>query len=592
MLAFLAIALGAFAFLLYLGSGLTFFWDEWSWIINRQDWSIGTLMDAYNEHWSLVPLLIYKTLLSGVGLGSYLPYLAVLLVLHVSVAGALFWLVRRCVGPLVALAVATLFLFFGAGYENLLWASGITYLSAVAPGAWALVLVLSGPPRWPRLVAALLLVCVAASGVGLFFLAATTVALLLPRDGRRHLWPVVPAFVAYGAWFLAIGHTALRTPITVATLQGLPLFLADGIGAAAESVFGLGKVAALVLLVGLAVAAIQALRESRPRVLVAAGSAGLLAQFVLIGVSRKADEFNLSRYQYVAAVFLLVAIAGILSGLRIGTGLRNLSGRWFGSGGWFGSGRWSGDRALIIPVAIVALISIANGLPILSAQRVLFLTRADDTRALISLQLRYGGSPALPENRVPGGPDRRSGLLVAGSPQVWREVVRTYGSPLADSLYGTRPISAAALDGVLFQLVKQAVLIGPAAGPPLAALPLQVDRAQNVAVSSAAESCLLLQPSGPGATLSLEAPGGSLAALTSPAGGSARLYLSRHGVFADPFLMNYDWMPGFVDVPLAAGVATAVAIPDIGDPARWQVRLDLPAGSATTLCLGASRPVQ
>lgn len=72
-IAFLAIAAGAYVFLLSLGRGLTFFWDEWSWIVNRQDWSFSSLMAPYNEHWSLVPLLIYKTLLATVGLRSYLP---------------------------------------------------------------------------------------------------------------------------------------------------------------------------------------------------------------------------------------------------------------------------------------------------------------------------------------------------------------------------------------------------------------------------------------------------------------------------------------------------------------------------------------
>lgn len=558
---FVAVTAAAIAFLLWQGRDLTFFWDEWSWIYNRADWTFGALMDPYNEHWSLVPMLIYKLLLSTVGLRTYLPYLAVLLLLHATVVAAVFTLVRRRIGPLVALAMAAILLLFGAGYENLLWASGITYLSAAAPGVWALVLVLLDPARHPRLVAGLLVVSVAAGGIGLFFLAAVTVALAVTPEGRRRLWAVLPAMAIYAVWFLILGRNAIRAPFTLASFEGLPRYLGLGVGAAAKSVFGFGRLAAVAALGAVAIGAVLALRHRAARPGILAAAAGLVTEFVLIGLTRGADEFGLSRYQYVAAVFLLILIASVLADLHLP------------------------DRAVAVPVAIVAVISLANGLPVLEAQRDWYFARADTTRALVSLQLQYGGSPAIPENVSMGGPGLPHGLLAAGSPQGARDVVNWFGSPLTDALYGTMPISNAALDGVLFQIVQHDIQVRDVGkAPPSGGVAVQVDHALNATLTPGAGGCVTAAPTAAGAQLFLAVSGGRELVLQPQAGGTARLFLTRHGTFPDLFEMNYDVMPDYVQVPLTAGVATSASIPDIGDPVPWQARLDLPGGGVTVVC--------
>ena len=43
-LAFVGLASAAVIFLLWLARGLTFFWDEWAWIYERQSWSFDSLM--------------------------------------------------------------------------------------------------------------------------------------------------------------------------------------------------------------------------------------------------------------------------------------------------------------------------------------------------------------------------------------------------------------------------------------------------------------------------------------------------------------------------------------------------------------------
>ncbi len=60
-----------------LGAGMTFFSDEWAFIAARSlanpiDW-----LRPHNEHWSTLPIILYRLLVETVGIGSYLPYLAV-----------------------------------------------------------------------------------------------------------------------------------------------------------------------------------------------------------------------------------------------------------------------------------------------------------------------------------------------------------------------------------------------------------------------------------------------------------------------------------------------------------------------------------
>ena len=61
--------------LIGLGLGLTFFADEWTIIADRTI-TAQDLVRPFNEHWLAVTILVYRTLLGLVGIGSYVPYLA------------------------------------------------------------------------------------------------------------------------------------------------------------------------------------------------------------------------------------------------------------------------------------------------------------------------------------------------------------------------------------------------------------------------------------------------------------------------------------------------------------------------------------
>ena len=100
--------------LLALGAGMTFFSDEWAFIESR---SLGDPVDwlrPHNEHWSTLPIIVYRFMVETIGIGSYMPYLAVVVALHIGVACLVYRLVERRSGRPVAFAAGMLVALFGA----------------------------------------------------------------------------------------------------------------------------------------------------------------------------------------------------------------------------------------------------------------------------------------------------------------------------------------------------------------------------------------------------------------------------------------------------------------------------------------------
>ena len=66
--------------------------------------------------------IVYRVLLEAIGLSTYMPYLALLAVLHLVVVAEVYVLARRAAGPWLGAAIAVVVAFFGSGFENLFWA--------------------------------------------------------------------------------------------------------------------------------------------------------------------------------------------------------------------------------------------------------------------------------------------------------------------------------------------------------------------------------------------------------------------------------------------------------------------------------------
>ena len=300
--------------LLFFTRSFTFYFDEWSFITTAPDWTIATYFEPHNEHPSMLLRLLYTALLSTVGLRTYLPYMAVLYVAHFANVLLLFELVRRRAGELIGLVAALLLLVMGMGWEDLFWAFQVGWLASVAFGLGTL-LVLQTQARWRAgAAAALMVVSLAFSGIGIVFAVAAGIQLLLTPARRNELWWFVPVAISLLAWYAAFGRfgTHPEPQPTAANLLLDPLYTAWGLAQGIAGVIGVSGWFGYVLL---AAAIVVLVRRWRKRLLdpsMVGVAAGLLAFFLVAGTTRAQlgwDQSGASRYVYVAAVLWLVLLA-------------------------------------------------------------------------------------------------------------------------------------------------------------------------------------------------------------------------------------------------------------------------------------------
>ena len=415
-------SVAAFVSLVRLGRGLTFFADEWA-VIEDRPIGIETFFRPFNEHWLGVTTLVHRAMVETIGLGTYVPYLALLAALHVVVALLVYAVARRLTLAPVAAGIAVVVLFFGSGFENLFWGMQIGFLGAIALGLGALLL-LEGTPGRGRVAAAvaLLVVAVATSGYGLFLLGFVVLDVLLdPR--RRRL--VAPLFVPAGTWltwYVAVGRSGVAThgdPFTLDQALSIPGFIVRGAGAAFGGATGVGPLLGIVVAGGV-VAWLVALAVQRgtipPRALAAIGA--IVAMYGLLALVRsqleEVEATQYTRYTYLSGILALVALAAVVGRPTVAVAGRE---RLLAVGG-FG--------------AVLALSLVWNGALLVSG-RELFAERADLTRALIELGL---------ERPLPDGVDPELSLVLVPSPNALPGIIERFGSPLADSLAGdaVRPI--------------------------------------------------------------------------------------------------------------------------------------------------------
>ena len=412
-IAFTVLAAVAAGVILWLGRGLTFYVDEWTFIESRSLADVASWWPPNNEHWSTVPTVVYRALVETVGLHSYVPYLAVVVALHLVSCGVLFVLVRRSSGAVIALAGAAVALFFGSGFENLFWGFQIGFLTSTAAGLWALTL-LDGAPSRRRAaeVAFLLLVGLMSSGIGLTFTVVLAVEMLLNDRWRRWIALLAIPAAAYGAWFLAYGRAAVGlhgNPFGAEALARLPDYVSRGIVNAAGSFTGTGPYVGITAAVGIGVLAVAIIRrEHRLPARATSILVGVVTLYALIALARAhvawGDAYD-SRYTYVSGFLMLIATASLL-----------------------GQPQWPerrGDRA-VMAIGGGALLSLALlfNITLLTAGRDLFAQRAALTRALVTVALEP----------LPPTVDPDRSLVLVPSPRSIRTIMAKYGSPLEDTL--------------------------------------------------------------------------------------------------------------------------------------------------------------
>jgi hypothetical protein len=326
LVVFIGLAAIAWPLLMVFALETTFRGDDWDLFAGRSLSDPIGLMRPFNEQLVAVPAVIVRLMFIVVGMHSYLPYLGVLVLLHIVTAAAIWRIVTTLAGTGPGLAAAAVVLFLGTGYENLYQAFQIGMVLSSAAGLWAIKILWFD--RRSGLAAILLLVSVASHSIGAVFVGVAV--LLALADWRRsNAWLFVP-IAALILWTLTFDLTSLaaRGGSFSSSLVLLPSFVLIGFTAAVGSVFGSSVAVGVLVLAFLAVVAVRlGPRPANPAIALAC-IAGLLAEYALVGVSRA--ELGIaaavwSRYLYVGVLLVLMAVAAWFGDHR------RLPARWRGS---------------------------------------------------------------------------------------------------------------------------------------------------------------------------------------------------------------------------------------------------------------------
>ena len=344
-----ATLLGAFAFWVWLDRGLWFFGDEWDFLVRRglsyPPASHRSIWFPHNEHWSTLPILLWRGLYNVFHLSSYWPYLIPLLLTGVVVMHLAWRLCRRAgVDPWVATAAVGLLGFLGAGAEDLSSAFQIGFVASVLFGFVALDLLdrpMNSPaarrmmsPRVPPstrrdiLASLAMLASLMCSTVGDAMVVGAAVFLFARRPPKRALAVLALPVTSYAVWFTFLGRPAVSAPgdhFSLVTFTSLPSYVWFGLSSALGQAFNLPSAGAA-LLVGLAVWVTWNMRsvwQECPSLL-GLGAAGITF-YVLAGLGRDMTvgaSTIVSRYVYVGIAILLPVMAKVLGSAGAGPAAR------------------------------------------------------------------------------------------------------------------------------------------------------------------------------------------------------------------------------------------------------------------------------
>jgi hypothetical protein len=258
-LAFAAVVATAIPLILVFGRYLWFPYDDWKFLVGRTAGDLGDLLRPQNDHWATLPILAFRLLWWLVGVRSYVPYQMVVVMLHLTAAVLLRAVMRRAgVGPWISTAAASLFALFGAGFDNIIWATNMTAVGSLVFGLTHLLLADHDGPvdrrDWLGVLAGLAgLLC---SGVAVTMTVVVGLAMLVRRGWRIAALHTAPLGVLYLVWWAAVGRKGY-TGAGIPSIGRLAWYVRTGIGAtfsAMGQLPGAGVALGVLLVVGLVVA--------------------------------------------------------------------------------------------------------------------------------------------------------------------------------------------------------------------------------------------------------------------------------------------------------------------------------------------------
>jgi hypothetical protein len=326
-------AAGSVALLLAWLRNRTFWLDEWDLLLYRRDLSFDAILSPHNEHIIVAPALIYNAIQAALGMESLLPYAVASIAAFIASIVLLFEFVRRRLGGWLALGSALLILFMGAAYEDLLFPFQVGYFGSMACGLGALLALERRDGAGDALACGLLVGSLAFSSLGLPFTLGAAVALWIGRGSVQRAYVFALPLLLYALWYAGWGHMAGNS-VSFRNLANSPSYVLDGLAASVSSLLGLttppffdsdgtsngGLAWGRPLLVALLFAMGLRLRSLGrvPPWLWVTGAILLSFWFLTALNSLLGRPPNASRYQYVGGVFLILVMAELLRGVRLG----------------------------------------------------------------------------------------------------------------------------------------------------------------------------------------------------------------------------------------------------------------------------------
>jgi hypothetical protein len=226
------------AVLAWAGRHIMLWADEFTFYQYFHDLHLRSLLTPHNAHLILVPRFIYAAIFQAVG-PSHAALAVVALTGLLLAAGLFFVLAARRVRPLVALALTIPLLFLGSSWDVVLSTLGIQVLWSVATGLGMLVALERRDLRGDIAACLLLSLSIASFTLGLAFLVAAAISVLVPPDRRRRAWIFLLPLLAYAIWWIwaqQFHQTSIQRPSNILLI---PNFIADSFAAVSGSIAGL-----------------------------------------------------------------------------------------------------------------------------------------------------------------------------------------------------------------------------------------------------------------------------------------------------------------------------------------------------------------
>ncbi len=527
-----------------LGSQLSFLNDDWDFLLFRRGFGAEQILEPHNPHIVVVPVLLYKGILAVFGMDSQQPFRVVSIPIFVTSVALLFIWLRRRVGEWLALAGVLPILFLGSAGEILLWPfPQIGFCGPMAAGLGAFLALDRDDRRGDRLACALLTLSILFGSLGTAFVAGAVVHLAWDRERWRRAYVALIPICVYVVWWLGWGQKA-ATDASLHNLLHSPIYVVEGFGSGVSSLLGLPEIdfsasssldpGLPLLALLLAVAALR-LRQighvSRWLGVVTVTALGFWLPAAL-NASEQRDPTE-PRYQYMAAIFILMIAAELLRGVRVGR------------------------RAMVAVFAVAGVVTLSN---------IVFLYRAFEDERLLGEQSR-GALAALEISRGTVDPEfvlsaSNAGVdylrLVSAGP--YFSAIDEFGSPAytRSELGGAPEPARAVADTVIWNALGGRVLPAQARARPGGAAP-RVVLAQN-ATTMRRGSCASIVPAGSGVAV-LALPRGGALLFTDP-GAAPRMSIRRYAE---------EWRP--LEPPPKLAPRFLLRIPPDRSSVPWLLRL-------------------